>query len=148
MSLVLHGKLGVTVKGKPTHVIEKHQFVDSPEWFGFGGDKAPATIKAMEPTKIMTWHRDKLKLCIADNDYLKAVLDNILGKDVVKKLQQVMEHSDRESLRAMAAGENNSNNKISNEQGTNGPTNETTKLINNKASNGKNKTSHTNAAVP
>lgn len=131
--------MGVMKHGKATHAIEKHQFVDSPEWFGLGGDKAPTTIKAMEVTKLMTWNRDKLKLTIADNDYLKAVLDNILGKDVVKKLQYTIEHQDRESLQAMNT---NANNKTSNDHGTNGPTNETTKLIKDKA-NGKNKT-HSN----
>lgn len=145
LSVVLHGKVAVMRKGKVVHVIDTHQFIDSPEWFGVGSsDTYQVTVKAMEPTKIMTWHRDKLKLCLSDDDYLKAVMDNILGKDVVKKLLYSLEHPARDwdSLQAMTT-----NNKTGDPNVTNGPTNETTKLIKNNKSNGKDK-ANTNKLVP
>lgn len=42
---------------------------------------------------MLVWHRDKLKLSISDDIFLQAVFDNILGKDVVKKLLLVSESS-------------------------------------------------------
>lgn len=139
LSLVLNGKVAVMRKKKVVHLIDTHQFIDSPEWFGVGSsDTYQVTVIALEPTKIMTWHRDKLKLCIADNDYLKAMLDNILGRDVVKKLLYSLEHPARDfdSLTAMTNANKNE---------TNGPTNETTKLIKNQKINGK---KVTKSAIP
>lgn len=43
----------------------------------------------MEESRILLWHRDKLKLSIISDQFLQAVFDHILGRDVVKKLMQV-----------------------------------------------------------
>lgn len=43
----------------------------------------------MEESRILLWHRDKLKLSIITDQFLQAVFDHILGRDVVKKLMQV-----------------------------------------------------------
>lgn len=43
----------------------------------------------MEDSRILLWHRDKLKLTIITDSFLQAVFDHILGRDVVKKLMQV-----------------------------------------------------------
>ena len=40
---------------------------------------------------MLIWHRDKLKLTIITDQFLQAVFDHILGRDVVKKLMQVSE---------------------------------------------------------
>lgn len=54
--------------------------------FGVGSNETMAvTIMALEESRLIVWHRDKLKLTISDDLYLQAVLDNVLGKDVVKK---------------------------------------------------------------
>lgn len=45
----------------------------------------------MEESRILLWHRDKLKLSIMTDQFLQAVFDHILGRDVVKKLMQVLE---------------------------------------------------------
>lgn len=47
------------------------------------------SITAMEDSRILLWHRDKLKLSIMTDQFLQAVFDHILGRDVVKKFMQV-----------------------------------------------------------
>lgn len=44
---------------------------------------------AMEESRVLIWHRDKLRLSIINDSFLRTVFDHILGKDVVKKLMQV-----------------------------------------------------------
>jgi hypothetical protein len=44
----------------------------------------------MEESRVLIWHRDKLKLTIITDQFLQAVFDHILGRDVVKKLMQVV----------------------------------------------------------
>lgn len=44
---------------------------------------------AMEESRVLIWHRDKLKLSIMSEPFLQTVFDHILGRDVVKKLMQV-----------------------------------------------------------
>lgn len=47
------------------------------------------SVTAMEDSRVLLWHRDKLKLTIITDSFLQAVFDHILGRDVVKKLMQV-----------------------------------------------------------
>lgn len=49
---------------------------------------------AMEESRVLIWHRDKLRLSIINDVFLQTVFDHILGKDVVKKLMQVTQVSD------------------------------------------------------
>lgn len=49
----------------------------------------------MEESRVLIWHRDKLRLSIINDSFLRTVFDHILGKDVVKKLMQVTQVSDR-----------------------------------------------------
>jgi hypothetical protein len=52
----------------------------------------PAQISAtaLEETKILVWHRDKLKLILTlAEPFLKTVLDHVVARDVVRKLTQV-----------------------------------------------------------
>lgn len=95
------------------HIVFPHQFLDSPEWFGVSTDdyfqvsirfprasfylasilcvcvRAQVSIMAMEESRVLIWHRDKLKLSIMAEPFLQTVFDHILGRDVVKKLMQV-----------------------------------------------------------
>ncbi|XP_053977432.1 popeye domain-containing protein 3-like isoform X3 [Hylaeus anthracinus] len=92
LSLVLSGKLVVSQNGRALHIVFPHQFLDSPEWFGVSTDEYfQVSITAMEESRILLWHRDKLKLSIINDQFLQAVFDHILGRDVVKKLMQVSE---------------------------------------------------------
>ncbi|XP_065344492.1 popeye domain-containing protein 3-like isoform X2 [Cloeon dipterum] len=92
LSLVLSGKLVVSQNGRALHIVFPHQFLDSPEWFGVSTDEYfQVSITAMEEARVLLWHRDKLKLSIITDQFLQAVFDHILGRDVVKKLMQVSE---------------------------------------------------------
>lgn len=92
LSLLVSGRVAVLRNGRTIHLIDSHQFLDSPEWFGVGSnDTYQVTIMALEESRLMTWHRDKLKLSICSEPYLQTVIDNVLGKDVVKKLLFVTE---------------------------------------------------------
>ncbi|XP_055682182.1 blood vessel epicardial substance isoform X4 [Lutzomyia longipalpis] len=92
LSLVLSGKLVVSQNQRALHIVFPHQFLDSPEWFGVSTDDFfQVSIMAMEESRVLIWHRDKLKLSIMAEPFLQAVFDHILGRDVVKKLMQVSE---------------------------------------------------------
>ncbi|XP_034253557.1 blood vessel epicardial substance isoform X2 [Thrips palmi] len=92
LSLVLSGKLVVSQNFRALHIVFPHQFLDSPEWFGVSTDEYfQVSVTAMEDSRILLWHRDKLKLTIITDSFLQAVFDHILGRDVVKKLMQVNE---------------------------------------------------------
>lgn len=94
LSLVLSGRLVVSQHGHALHIVDSKQFLDSPEWFGVcTNDNYQVSITALEECRLLVWHRDKLKLSISNDPFLQAVFDNILGKDVVKKLLLVSESS-------------------------------------------------------
>ncbi|XP_054165891.1 popeye domain-containing protein 2-like [Oppia nitens] len=87
LTLLLSGRVSVIRNGKPLHILDSHQFLDSPEWFGVGTQETyEVSIVALEESRLMIWNRDKLKLSISCDLYLQSLIDNILGKDVVKKL--------------------------------------------------------------
>ena len=44
---------------------------------------------ALEETKVLVWHRDKLKLTLMESPYLYTVFEHIIARDVVRKLAQV-----------------------------------------------------------
>lgn len=95
LSLVLAGKLVVSQNQRALHIVFPHQFLDSPEWFGVSTDDYfQVSIMAMEESRVLIWHRDKLKLSIMAEPFLQAVFDHILGRDVVKKLMQVTQVSE------------------------------------------------------
>ena len=52
------------------------------------------TVTALEECSILVWHRDKIKLEIMEDAHLHAVLDHIVGRDVVRKLMQVRDDLD------------------------------------------------------
>ncbi|KFB37899.1 AGAP000013-PA-like protein [Anopheles sinensis] len=90
LSLVLSGKLVISQNHKAHHIVFPHQFLDSPEWFGVSTDDYfQVSIMAMEDSRVLIWHRDKLKLSMISEPFLETVFDHILGRDVVKKLMQV-----------------------------------------------------------
>ncbi|KAG4077758.1 hypothetical protein HA402_011187, partial [Bradysia odoriphaga] len=95
LSLVLSGKLVVSQNQKALHIVFSNQFLDSPEWFGVSTDDfSQVSITAMEDSRILIWHRDKLKLSIMEEPFLQTVFDHILSRDVVKKLMQVTQVSE------------------------------------------------------
>lgn len=94
LTLVLAGRLLASQNGRGLQIVDKHEFLDSPEWFGVcSTDYYQVTTTALEKCRVVVWNRDKLKLTISGDAFLKAVFDNVVGKDVVKKLLFVMESS-------------------------------------------------------
>ena len=47
------------------------------------------TVTALETSKILTWHRDRVKFCLMEDPELQAIFDHVVGRDVVRKLMQV-----------------------------------------------------------
>lgn len=92
ISLVLYGKFLVTQNGIPLHFVEQHEFIESPEWFVIGTNElSRVTVKALQDSCLLVWHRDVLRLKLMKNTFLQCVFDKLLGRDVVKKLLQVDE---------------------------------------------------------
>jgi len=90
LSLVLSGRLVVSQGGKVLHLVNKNQFLDSPEWFGVTTDEYfQVTVTALVDSTIITWHRDKIKFCLMGDVRLQAIFDHVVGRDVVRKLMQV-----------------------------------------------------------
>ncbi|XP_068239425.1 popeye domain-containing 2-like isoform X3 [Palaemon carinicauda] len=106
LSLVLSGRLVISQNGRALHIVSQHQFLDSPEWFGVSTDEFfQVSATAIEDSRVLIWHRDKLKLTIMGDQFLQAVFDHILGRDVVKKLMQIAEFRRvNESLSGMSNG--------------------------------------------
>ena len=78
--------------GKPLHLVNQNQFLDSPEWFGVTTDEYfQVTVTALEPSSILTWHRDRVKFCLMEDPRMEAIFDHVVGRDVVRKLMQVVD---------------------------------------------------------
>jgi len=92
LSLLLSGRMLVMENGQTLHVLSPMQFLDSPEWFGVASeDIFTVSIRASDESRVLLWHRDKLKLILLSDAFLQAVFDHILGRDVVRKLTQMKE---------------------------------------------------------
>ena len=83
--------------GRALHLVNKNQFLDSPEWFGVTTDeyfqveyfKANASLSnvfpqvsvtALEPCTLLTWHRDRVKFCLMEDAKLQAIFDHVVGR--------------------------------------------------------------------
>ena len=47
-------------------------------------------MTALEPGTLLTWHRDRVKFCLMEDAKLQAIFDHVVGRDVVRKLMQVI----------------------------------------------------------
>jgi len=110
LSLVVKGRLIVSQAGRALHLVTHHQFLDSPEWFGVTTDEYfQVTVTALEECSLLVWHRDKIKLVIMEDPHLQAVLDHVVGRDVVRKLMQVHSINEELSLNKNLVIESNDN---------------------------------------
>ena len=48
------------------------------------------SVTALEPGTLLTWHRDRVKFCLMEDVKLQAIFDHVVGRDVVRKLMQVI----------------------------------------------------------
>ncbi|CAN7975595.1 unnamed protein product [Ixodes persulcatus] len=87
LSLVFSGSLLVSESRRPAQVVGKYEFLEPSEWF-----EAPesyqyhATATAMAACKVFEWKREPLRKAVSKDVYLKAALENILAKDMARKL--------------------------------------------------------------
>lgn len=66
LTLVLKGRCLASQKGRPLQIVDRLEFLDSPEWFGVcSGDSFQVTTTALERCRLVVWNRDKLKLTIS-----------------------------------------------------------------------------------
>ncbi|XP_035715777.1 blood vessel epicardial substance [Folsomia candida] len=103
LALLLSGRLLVTQSGRSLHMIHANQFVDSPEYFGVTTDDLfQVSITAVEESRLLVWHRDKLRLVIGGDlkggnklggEFLREMFDHVIGRDVVRKLVQVSDET-------------------------------------------------------
>ncbi|GFO01649.1 blood vessel epicardial substance [Plakobranchus ocellatus] len=109
LSVLLRGRLKVTVGGIFLHYVEANEFIDSTEFDAVPLDKDinefitgkyQVSITACENSIILTWHRTALLKHLDYNPFLAAVLVNLIGKDVSDKLYRVQEQLARESTAA------------------------------------------------
>ena len=71
--------------GRALHLVNKIQFLDSPEWFGVTTDEYfQVSVTALEPATL-TWHRDRGKFRLMEDAKLQAIFEH-----VVRKLIQVI----------------------------------------------------------
>ena len=83
-------RLVVSQAGRVLHLVTPNQFLDSPEWFGVTTDEYfQVSVTAIEECTILVWHRDKVRLQTMGDKHLQAVLDQVVARDVVRKLMQV-----------------------------------------------------------
>lgn len=106
LSVLLRGRLKVTVADIFLHYVEANEFVDSPEFDAVPLATDPSqlpvrkfqvTITACEDCLVLTWTRATLMEFLEFNPFLAAVLSNLVGKDVSDKLYRVQEHLMKES---------------------------------------------------
>ncbi|XP_064476213.1 blood vessel epicardial substance-B-like [Ornithodoros turicata] len=87
LTLVLSGSLEVTLQKRTLHVVNQLEFLDSLEWFEVcSPEQYQVTMTAQEACSLLLWSRSKLKATISSDPSLRAAFDNVIGKDVVKKL--------------------------------------------------------------
>lgn len=92
LSLVISGKFVVSQNGRLLHIVLPYEFIDSAEWFSnVTNDFFQVSITSIVDSKMVIWHRDKLKLSMMSDTFLQSIFDHIIGRDVVNKLIQVSE---------------------------------------------------------
>ncbi|KAK4010266.1 popeye domain-containing protein 3 isoform X2 [Daphnia magna] len=92
LSLLLSGRMLVSQNDKMLHFIHPMQFLDSSDWFQVSSDDIfQVSIRACEESRVLLWHRDKLRVILQKDAFLQSVLHEILGRDVVRKHCQVRE---------------------------------------------------------
>ncbi|KAI9559314.1 hypothetical protein GHT06_016103 [Daphnia sinensis] len=92
LSLLLSGRMLVSQNGKMLHFIHPMQFLDSSDWFQVSSDEMfQVSIRACEESRVLLWQCDKLRVILQKDAFLRSVLHEILGRDVVRKHCQVRE---------------------------------------------------------
>ncbi|XP_054262612.1 blood vessel epicardial substance-like [Macrosteles quadrilineatus] len=94
LSILLRGKLKVSVEGMHLHYIHPFQFIDSPEWEAgheTSDDLFQVTISAEEDSLYLCWPKIKMARVLRHRPMLRTILSNLIGKDITQKLYSLNE---------------------------------------------------------
>ncbi|KAJ8411459.1 hypothetical protein AAFF_G00162670 [Aldrovandia affinis] len=89
LSVLLSGRIRVTVNGEFLHNIYPFQFIDSPEWDSLRPSEDgvfQVTLRADNPCRYVAWRRKKLYLLFAKHRYVAKVFALLVRNDIADKL--------------------------------------------------------------
>lgn len=89
LSVLLSGRIRVTVNGDFLHNIYPFQFIDSPEWDSLRPSEDgvfQVTLRADSPCRYVAWRRKKLYLLFAKHRYIAKVFALLVRNDIADKL--------------------------------------------------------------
>ncbi|XP_043927431.1 popeye domain-containing protein 2 isoform X2 [Protopterus annectens] len=94
LSLLLNGRVRVSLDGQFLHYIFPYQFLDSPEWESLRPTeegKFQVTLTAETDCQYITWKRKKLYMLLAKDRYIARIFSAMLGNDISDKLYSLNE---------------------------------------------------------
>ncbi|KAJ0000580.1 hypothetical protein NQD34_012422 [Periophthalmus magnuspinnatus] len=89
LSVLLAGRIRVTVNGEFLHYIYPFQFLDSPEWDSLRPSEEgifQVTLRADNRCRYVSWRRKKLYLLFAKHRYLAKIFALVVRNDIADKL--------------------------------------------------------------
>ncbi|XP_061614960.1 popeye domain-containing protein 3 isoform X1 [Phyllopteryx taeniolatus] len=89
LSLLMSGRIRVTVNGEFLHYIYPFQFLDSPEWDSLRPSEEgvfQVTLSAETPCTYVSWRRKKLYLLFAKHRYIARIFALVVRNDIAEKL--------------------------------------------------------------
>ncbi|KAJ8350933.1 hypothetical protein SKAU_G00260630 [Synaphobranchus kaupii] len=89
LSLLLSGRIRVSLEGQFLHYIFPYQFLDSPEWESLRPTEEgnfQVTLTAETECRYISWPRRKLYLLLAKERYIARLFSVMLGNDIADKL--------------------------------------------------------------
>uniref|UniRef100_A0A4W5KME6 Popeye domain cAMP effector 3 n=1 Tax=Hucho hucho TaxID=62062 RepID=A0A4W5KME6_9TELE len=89
LSVLLSGRIRVTVNGEFLHDIYPFQFLDSPEWDSLRPSEEgvfQVTLRADNCCRYVSWRRKKLYLLFAKHRYIAKVFALVVRNDIADKL--------------------------------------------------------------
>ncbi|XP_035250354.1 popeye domain-containing 2 isoform X1 [Anguilla anguilla] len=89
LSLLLSGRIRVSLEGQFLHYIFPYQFLDSPEWESLRPTEEgnfQVTLTAETDCRYISWPRRKLYLLLAKERYIARLFSVMLGNDIADKL--------------------------------------------------------------
>ncbi|KAJ8005441.1 hypothetical protein DPEC_G00146680 [Dallia pectoralis] len=89
LSVLLSGRIRVTVNGEFLHYIYPFQFIDSPEWDSLRPSEEgvfQVTLRADNCCRYVSWRRKRLYLLFAKHRYIAKVFALVVRNDIADKL--------------------------------------------------------------
>ncbi|NXS21764.1 POPD3 protein, partial [Mystacornis crossleyi] len=89
LSLLVSGRIRVTVDGEFLHYIFPLQFLDSPEWDSLRPTEEgifQVTLTADTDCRYVAWRRKKLYLLFAKHRFISRLFSILIGSDIAEKL--------------------------------------------------------------